>query len=110
MRQFTAGAVLDVRLARSQLSFSEEKVQRQIEIRAGHERSMASGRASYVIGGKFLCLEGYCKVTGVPRSSGSHKLKSFIHITLVQRIGLEHNWKAEGLFELGVHVFRPQLQ
>ena len=63
---------MDLRIERSQLSFTEEKQRRQIEIKAAVEQKQVCGKLRFFIQGKAMCLQGYMALTCVPKSSGAY--------------------------------------
>ena len=77
MKSFSAGQILDLRIGRSQLSFTEEKQRRQIEINAAVEQKQVCGKLRFFVQGKAMCLQGYMALTCVPKSSGAYILLAY---------------------------------
>ena len=69
---FSVGEILDIRIERMNMGFSEEKLARQRELKLAVDSKKASGskKLKVLIRGKDLCLAGYVTVCCVPRSSG----------------------------------------
>ena len=69
---FSVGEILDIRIERMNMGFSEEKLARQRELKLASDSKRASGskKLKVLIRGKELCLGGYVTICCVPRSSG----------------------------------------
>lgn len=67
---FTAGELIDIRLARSKMTFAEEKEDRNTTITRVVTQSQTEKRIRVEVAKRSLCLEGWITVLGLPRSSG----------------------------------------
>jgi hypothetical protein len=70
---FSVGEILDIRIERMNMGFSEEKLARQRELKIARDSKKVGGskKLKVLLRGKDLCLNGYMTICCVPRSSGS---------------------------------------
>ena len=69
---FTAGEIIDIRLNRKNLGYTEEKKQRIIELTLALEAQRVSGSKRLLLNviGKSVCSQGYSQVCGISVTSG----------------------------------------
>jgi hypothetical protein len=73
MSLFTVGEIIDIRLKRKNLGYSEEKALRVLELTQAVEAQQAANlkRPIVSVGGKSICLRGYSQVCGISLTSGT---------------------------------------